>query len=349
MVRELIAPAPNQITWREVARPPLKPHEICVRCHYGAAKHGTEMSLFSGKASPRGGYDNTLRLHRPELPGVNYPVRLGNIMVGEVIEVGSAVSQHRVGDTVFHYGSFAEEHVWPETARRLPSHVPWQAAVCLDPADFAIGALRDGHVRIGDAVAVFGMGAIGLLVVQLAKLAGAAPVIAVDPIPARRTLAKSVGADLVIDPTVEDTGIVIKQATGNRGADVCIEYSGSHHALQAALRGVAYLGKVVAGAWPGAYPSGLDLGAEAHMNRPSIIFSRACSEPNPDHPNWNEERIFEVAWRYLSSGALQTVPLVQPVVDFDELLTVYPKIATTPHEIIKLGVRFPHASRSARS
>lgn len=346
MVRELIAPAPNQIAWREVASRLLQPNEIRVRSHYGAAKHGTEMSLFKGTASPRGGYDKTLRLHRPELPGVNYPVRLGNIIVGEVVEVGSEVTQHQVGDMVFSYGSFAQEQVWPETVRRLPPNVPWQAAVCLDPTDFAIGALRDGNVRIGDAVAVFGMGAIGLLVVQLAKLAGAYPVIAVDPLAPRRSLAKACGADHVIDPTAADAGLSIKEVTHSRGADVCIEYSGSHHALQAALRGVAYLGKVVAGAWPGAYPAGLDLGAEAHMNRPSIIFSRACSEPNPDYPNWDEERIFEVAWRYLSSGALQTVPLVQPIVDFDDLLTAYPQIATKPHEIIKLGVRFPlHAQR----
>ena len=341
MVRELIAPAPNQIAWREVAPRPLQPNEIRVRSLYGAAKHGTEMSLFKGTASPRGGYDKSLRLHRPELPGVNYPVRLGNIIVGEVVEAGSAVTQHRVGDMVFGYGSFAQEQLWPETVRRLPPNVPWQAAVCLDPTDFAIGALRDGNVRIGDAVAVFGMGAIGLLVVQLAKLAGAHPVIAVDPLAPRRALAKACGADQVIDPTAVDAGLSIKEATQSRGADVCIEYSGSHHALQAALRGVAYLGKVVAGAWPGAYPAGLDLGAEAHMNRPSIVFSRACSEPNPDYPNWDEERIFEVAWRYLSSGALQTVPLVQPIVDFDDLLTAYPQIATKPHEIIKLGVRFP--------
>jgi threonine dehydrogenase-like Zn-dependent dehydrogenase len=345
MVRELIAPAPSQIAWREVPRAALQPHQIRVLSHYGAAKHGTEMSLFKGTASPRGGYDKQLHLHRPELPGVNYPVRLGNIIVGQVVEIGRDVTEHRVGDMVFNYGSFAQEHIWPESVRRLPPNVPWQAAVCLDPADFAIGALRDGHVRLGDAVAVFGMGAIGLLVVQLAKLAGAFPVIAVDPLASRRALAKSCGADQVIDPTAVDTGLAIKELTASRGADVCIEYSGSHHALQAALRGVAYLGKVVAGAWPGAYPAGLDFGAEAHMNRPSIIFSRACSEPNPDHPNWNEERIFEVAWRYLSSGALQTVPLIQPIVDFDDLITVYPQIATKPHEIIKLGVRFPLNTR----
>ena len=79
------------------------------------------------------------------------------------------------------------------------------------------------------------------------------------------------------------------------------------------------------------------------MNRPKIIFSRACSEPNPDYPNWDEARLFDVAWRLLASGALITEPIVHPVVDFADLLTEYPKIATHPQESIKLGVRFAHA------
>src|SRR5437868_2431926 len=120
MVRELIAPAPSQVSWREVSPAPSQPQQIRVRSRYGAAKHGTEMSLFKGTASPRGGYDKTLHLHRPEIPGVNYPVPLGNIIVGEVIEVGSEVTEHKVGDMVFNYGSFAEEHVWPQSVRRLP-------------------------------------------------------------------------------------------------------------------------------------------------------------------------------------------------------------------------------------
>ena len=277
----------------------------------------------------------------PEQSGVRYPVALGNICVGEVTEVGAGVPALAVGERVFRYGSLREEHVWPaDSVRRLPDGVPWQAAVCLDPADFALGAVRDGHVRIGDAVAVFGLGAIGLLAIQLARLAGAYPVIGVDPIPLRRAAAEECGVDLLLDPTACDAGLEIKRATGKRGADVCIEYSGSHLALQAALRGVAYLGTVVAGAWPGSYPAGLDFGAEAHMNRPRIVFSRACSEPNPDHPNWDEQRIFEVCWRLLRDGALKCEPIVQPVVAFDDLLVEYPKIATHPHENIKLGVRF---------
>jgi threonine dehydrogenase-like Zn-dependent dehydrogenase len=343
MVRELIAPAANQVAWREVEPPALQPHQVRVLSGHGAAKHGTEMALYRGYAGPRGRYAADLRLFRTDRAGVAYPVALGNMVVGKVVEVGADVDRLKVGDTVFNYGSFREEHVWPDTVRQLPDGVPWQAAVCLDPADFALGALRDGHVRIGDAVAVFGMGAIGLLAVQLAVQAGAYPVIALDPLAQRRDLALAVGAHQALDPSTCDAGLEIKLLTGKRGADVCIEYSGSHLALQAALRGVAYLGTVVAGAWPGAYPAGLDFGAEAHMNRPHIVFSRACSEPNPDYPNWDEERIFAVVWRLLAEGRLETVALVQPVVNFEDLLEAYPRIVTEPHNFLKLGVRFPGA------
>jgi len=340
MPRELIAAAEGQVAFREYESPPLQVGQVRVRSLFGAAKHGTEMALFKGYSAHRGRFDQEYKVFTRERLRERYPIPLGNMCVGEVVETWPGVTLLRKGDVVFSHGSFCEEHVWPDTVRRLPEDVPWQAAVCLDPADFALGAVRDGHVRIGDAVAVFGMGAIGLMVVQCAKLAGAYPVIAVEPLELRRQVALECGAGVVLDPTACDAGLEIKKATGKRGADVCIEYSGSHLALEAALRGVAYGGTVVAGAFPPVYPSGLDLGAEAHLNRPHIVFSRACSEPNPDHPNWDEERIFDVAWRLLSERVLKSVPIVRPIVDFDDLVQDYPKIGTCPGENVKLGVRF---------
>ena len=342
MPRELIAPTRERVAFRDYEREPLASDQVRVRSRFGAAKHGTEMAFYKGYGNPRGRYDDELRIFTHDSGGMeHYPAVLGNMCIGEVIEVGSAVADRRLGDRVFAHGGFRQEHVWPaDRVRVLPDGVSWQAATCLDPVDFALGAVRDGHVRIGDAVAVFGMGAIGLMALQLARLAGARPVIAVDPIPLRREVARELGADLTFDPTACDAGKEIRLATARRGADVCIEYSGHHGGLQAALRGVCYLGTVVAGAFPGAYPAGLDLGAEAHFNRPSIVFSRACSEPNPEYPNWDEQRLFEISWRLLSDGSLSCDPVVQPVVAFDDLLTEYPKIATAPEENVKLGVRF---------
>ena len=341
MPRELIAPAQMEVAFRQYESQPLAPDQVRVRSRFGAAKHGSEMAMFQGYAGHRGDYDSKLRLFTQDRKMVKYPGGLGNMCVGDVVEVGADVQDFRVGERVVSHGSFREEHVWAAArVRKLPDGVPWQAAVCLDPADFALGAVRDGHIRIGDAVAVFGMGAIGLFVLQFAKLTGAFPVIAVDPIELRRDVALECGADLVLDPTSCDAGMEIKLATAGRGADVCVDYSGHFSALQAALRGVAYLGTVVAGAWPASYPAGFDLGAEAHFNRPTIVFSRACSEPNPEYPNWDESRLFEVVWRLLCNGSLKAEPVVQPVVPFDDLLKAYPKIATAPQENVKLGVYF---------
>ncbi len=284
MTRELVVTAKETLAFREVEPRALQAHEVRVRMQFAAAKHGTEMAFYKGYAAPRGAYDAEYQVFMNQQEGVRYPFRLGNIGVGEVIETGAEVTRLHKGDRVFNFGSFSEEHIWPDTVWALPDGVPWQAATCLDPADFALGAVRDGHVRIGDAVAVFGMGAIGLMALQIAKLAGAYPVIAVDPLPLRRQVAQECGADFVLNPAECDAGLEIKKATHKRGADVCIEYSGSAAGLQAAIRGVAYEGTVVAGAFPPAYPAGVDFGAEAHMNRPRIIFSQRVQRTQPGLP-----------------------------------------------------------------
>ncbi|KKL84828.1 hypothetical protein LCGC14_1960850, partial [marine sediment metagenome] len=224
--------------------------------------------------------------------------------------------------------------------RQISPELSSASAVCLDPADFALGAIRDGHVRLGDAVVVFGTGAIGLMAVQLAKLAGASLVIAVEPLPNRLAIAGRVGADLMLDPAGCDVGLEIKKATAGRGADVAIDYSGAWQALQAALRGLAYGGTVVAGAFPPAHEAGLDLGAEAHLNLPSIVFSRSCSAPNRDHPRWDERRILDVCLALLEAGTISGDEVVTPVVKFEDLPEEYPRIVTEPDEYVKLGATY---------
>ena len=114
MPRELIAPAKEQVAFHEYERPALQPLQVRVRSLFGAAKHGTEMALYRGYAATRGGYDPEYKVFTTERPGVNYPVHLGNMCVGEIIEVTPGVTKVQVGDIVFNYGSFREEHVWQE-------------------------------------------------------------------------------------------------------------------------------------------------------------------------------------------------------------------------------------------
>lgn len=341
--RKLWAISAEQLEIREHELTELGQGQVLVKSEYGAAKHGSEMASLKGYDRRRGRFDKDLRLHIPkeESGEAARPLSLGNMFVGTVTELGPGVTNLTEGECVLGYGPFQEVHVVRGSeCWKMPEGLSWKSAVCLDPANFAMAAVRDGQVRIGDAVAVFGMGAIGLMVLQLAKLSGVEPVIAVEPLPNRRRVAKASGADLILDPVECDPGIEIKKATGGRGVDVAIDYSGSVQALQTAFRSVAFGGNVVAGAYPGPYGPGLDLGAEAHFNIPNMIFSRACSEPNREHPRWNERRIYATCWRLIVEKKLSGDHIVSPIVPFEDLVAEYPKIASDPGANIKLGTVF---------
>ena len=322
MPKRLLCVAPHTLEWRDYEDPELAAGQVRVRTAFAAAKHGTEMVFF--------------KAYRPGQFG--FPAGAGNMLVGPVTEVGPEVEALAVGDRVCVYSGFRE--TWTGAADRcwvLPDGMSWKSAVCLDPADFAFCAVRDGHVRVGDAVAVFGLGAIGLMAVQIARLAGARPVVAADPLPNRRAVAEQLGADLVLDPMACDAPAEIKTLTDGRGVDVAIEYSGAVAALNDAVNATAYGGTIVAGAFPPPYGPGLDFGRAAHLNNLSIVFSRSCSSPQRDHPRWTERRVFDACWRLLAEGGLTGELIVRPVVPFDDLATEYPRIATEPNDFIKLG------------
>ena len=212
--------------------------------------------------------------------------------------------------------------------------------MCYDPAQFALGGIRDGQVRVGDNVVISGLGAIGLLAAQFARLAGAAMVIVCDPIEKRRNVALENGADLALDSSSVDVGFEIKKATGKRGADVVIETSGNYHALQQAIRGVAYNGNVAVVGWYHECLGGLNLGREAHFNQPNIIISRACSEPNREYPRWSFERICNTCWDMLAKGLLKCENIVDPVVPIDKAAETYMSIDRNPSSSVKMGVEF---------
>jgi threonine dehydrogenase-like Zn-dependent dehydrogenase len=121
---------------------------------------------------------------------------------------------------------------------------------------------------------------------------------------------------------------------------VAIEYSGTSQALQGALRGVAYGGTVVCGAFPPPYGAGLDLGAEAHVNVPQLVFSRACSEPHRDHPRWTNQRIYDACFSMITRGKVTGLGIVSDPVPFESALDAFAAMAEDASKTIKIGVCF---------
>jgi threonine dehydrogenase-like Zn-dependent dehydrogenase len=350
MPRQLVAVAPRKAALVDYDEPEIGSRQIRVRVEYASPKHGSEIGVFRGEDPFVADlFDEDWRLFvarkdaRITRDGEG-PV-LGNQWVGIVVEKGEDVRRFSVGDRVCGYGGIRETQVLDADTEPfllpVPEGMPWKSALCLDPAQFALGGIRDGRVRLGDRVAVFGLGAIGAIAAQMARVAGADYVAVIDPIQKRRDAAVAAGADAAFDPTSEDVGLELKRATSRTGVDTAIETSGNEQALQQALRGLGYGGTIAFVGWARAFSGTLDLGREAHFNNANLVFSRASSEPSRDHPRWNRRRIAATCWNLLTSNRIDCQRIIDPVIPFPESPDAYEEyVDRNPQKSIKLGITF---------
>ncbi|MFN3658278.1 MAG: NAD(P)-dependent alcohol dehydrogenase [Pseudolabrys sp.] len=111
-----------------------------------------------------------------------------------------------------------------------------QVLMCPDIMSTGFSGAERGQVKIGDVVAVFAQGPIGLCATAGARLMGATTIIGVDAVPARMDIARKMGADHVVDFTKTDPVDEIMRLTDGRGVDVAIEALGRQETFEAALR-----------------------------------------------------------------------------------------------------------------
>ncbi|MGN8646614.1 zinc-dependent alcohol dehydrogenase [Gracilibacillus sp. HCP3S3_G5_1] len=349
-MKTLVATKPRVAELVTLSERTIEENEVKIKVEFSAPKHGTEVVDFRGLTPfMEEEFSEEWRMFMPRQDqsqkGIVFgEFQLGNMVVGEIIEVGNKVEGYAIGERVCTYGPISEtvivNAVDNHRLLKMPKDAKWQNAVCYDPAQFALGAVRDGNVRAGDYVVVSGLGAIGQIAIQLVKKAGASFVVAVDPIERRREIAKEHGADLCLDPTSCDIGYEIKKHTNKIGADVYIETSGIGSALQDALRAIGYGGTISYIAFAKPFPEGLNFGREAHFNNANIVFSRAASEPNPDYPRWDRKRIEKTCWQLLMNGYLNCEKIIDPIVHFEESAEAYMKyVDQSPNLSIKLGVK----------
>ncbi|MCA1247951.1 NAD(P)-dependent alcohol dehydrogenase [Massilia sp. MS-15] len=151
---------------------------------------------------------------------------------------GHAIGGWRFGNTID--GCQAEYVLVPFAMANL-APVPdglsdEQVLMCPDIMSTGFGGAENGAIRIGDTVAVFAQGPIGLCATAGARLRGASRIIAVDSLPERLEMARRLGADHVIDYRSTDPVEAILELTGGQGADVTIEALGTQQTFESCLR-----------------------------------------------------------------------------------------------------------------
>ncbi len=343
-MKEFVVTAPRQIQFREYEERPLKPDEVRLRAVVSGIKHGTEMALYRGKTPFLDrAFDRDLRLFLPRETDANfYPINLGSWLVGEVIEVGTEVMRFKVGDLAHGEMAHRPTNVRPESALfPLRTGMKPEHALFTDPAIFALTAVHDAQLKVGDHVAIFGMGALGLLALQIARMNGAERIIAVDMLENRLAMAQQLGADLTLNPSQGDVALAIKEQTGKKGVDVAIEISGAYPALQAAIRCIQPGGVIVTASYYSGSPQ-VELGAEWHHNRPTLISSMPVwGMPHRCAPLWDLRRVEQTALRLIESERLQVAPLISKRFRYEDAAQAYQFIDEHPQDTLKTLLDYP--------
>ncbi len=342
---------------------PLLPNEVRIQTEYASGKHGTTMHMMDGRNQQGLRWDDEKRIYLPSDEPDPDPVpdsKVGTSGVGLIIETGAAVRDWQVGDRVFGFMDVSEtniitvdrpaDFIWPGFAQPSPWLI-WElgdldplTALCFEPAYVAVNSVRDSNLRFGDAVAVVGLGAIGLLTVKVAALAGADAIFAVDPIARRRELALDYGAHHVIDPFAVDAALEIKELTGGAGVDVAIEISGvGYAALNTAIRAARFGGTVCqAGAIAG-NAAELWLGREFLTNSLKMVVPRgngAMEFAPSDYPLWDQYRVFDAIVSMMKQDKLTVPGLIDPLVSIEEFPETFEMVKHSPSDVVKYGVRF---------
>lgn len=237
---------PHNISVREYSLSKLNANELLIKVA-ACGVCGTDFHIFEGNAPAKA------------------PVILGHEYVGEVVELGKDIKDYNIGDRVainpnIHCGyceycrkgkinlclnlkalgvtvngGFSEYSIVPITqAHILPKNFPFNVAAFSEPLSCCVHGNNQASIKVGDTVAIVGTGPIGLLMLQLARLSGAAKTYAIDLSVQKRNIALRLKADHALSPDSADFITEFNDLT-HGGADVVIECVGSEAAAKTAL------------------------------------------------------------------------------------------------------------------
>jgi 2-desacetyl-2-hydroxyethyl bacteriochlorophyllide A dehydrogenase len=335
---------PRQVEVMHTPRALVPRGHVRIRTLYSGISAGTELTLYRG-TNPHldRRWDPDRRLFVDEAAVSAYPNTVwGYSEVGEVVELGADTDPTLLGATVWGLWSHSGEVVLPVEkieGRVLPAGLDPLAGTFARVGAVALNAVLAADVHIGETVAVFGQGVLGLIATQLAIGSGA-QVVAVDGIAARRDQAAAFGAAHVLDPVGDDVGERIKELTDGKGADVCIEISGSYRALHEAVRGCAVGGRVVAAGFYQGDGLGLRLGEEFHHNRVQLVSSQISSAPLALAQRWSPERMHRTVIELVAAGRVDVLSLVSHVVPAPLAADAYALLDADPASALQVVLDF---------
>lgn len=317
---------PQDLRVEEVPERKLESNEVRIKVKY-CGVCGTDIHIYNGDG---GSFE------------VNPPLIPGHEFSGIVQEVGSQVKDFQAGDKVSadpndmcgecyfcknamqHFctnnmgigttvdGGFAEYVIMREKqVYKVPAHLSYIEAAMAEPMSCCLHGIDLCHIKAGDTVLVMGGGPIGVIMLQLAKNAGASKVILSEPVEEKRSLALKLGADLTVNPIEEDVEKFL--ASNCKNVDVVIECVGNIHTQQDAIR--------FAGKGATVMYFGLASPEEGFPIKPDDIFKKELHITS----SFINPYTFERAIQVLASGRIDVESIITNIVPIENITDVFTK------------------------
>ncbi|MDA0841177.1 MAG: zinc-binding alcohol dehydrogenase [Planctomycetota bacterium] len=311
--------------------PKLNDNQVLVRCTVSHISTGTESFCF------RGEFDEGTTWAR----WVKYPFSPGYSTVGEVIEMGSAVTKLKAGDRVQSSSTHAQYHVLNESAAQpVPDSISDEVAGWAILATTTQTALRRAQLVMGDTAVVIGLGPLGQLVTRYLRSVGLSRILAIDTVAHRLALATSGGATDVFMGSAADAKEFVVDACDGKLADVVFDVTGHWAVLPLALPLARDFGKVVLlGDSP--TPSKQHLTQDVLGRQVTLIGTHSTKLP-PDQAHWTLAKQIQLFYEYVTRGVFKTDGLITHRYRPEEAPEVYQKLQTNRTDT--LGVLFDWAS-----
>ena len=333
--RSLWFEAPGRVALREEPLPEPAAGEARVKTIASAISPGTEMLIYRGEFPEGMAADAGIAALGGALA---YPLKYGYSTVGQVEALGAGVAPGWLGRLVFAFQPHESHFTAPVDALLpIPAGIAPEDALFLPNTETAVNFLLDGAPLIGEQVAVFGQGVVGLLTTALLARLPLASLITFDRFANRRAASLAMGARASLDPAEAGEPSRLRALLGGDafdGADLVYELSGAPAALDQAIAAAGFSGRIVVGSWYGRKRADLDLGGRFHRARIRLISSQVSTLTPELHGRWTKARRMGVAWERLRE--LHPSQLITHRYPFARAAEAYAQVDLRPAETLQV-------------
>ena len=265
-----------------------------------------------------------------------FPMYPGYSNAGIVAFTGSKSSKVTVGDRVVSRKPHASYVTAEETdVLKIPEGLSFEKSSFFALGSIALQAVRKAHIEIGESVLVLGQGLIGNLALQLSKISGGMPLIAVDMFDFRLKISKDCGADYILNPKRNSLIEDVMEITEGKGADVVIEATGNPNAVSTALKLAGRFGRVVLlGSTRGV--SEVNFYSEVHKKGVTIIGAHESVRPRYEsiHGWWTQKDDSLLILKLLSRGLLKVEDLITAKMNYKEAAKAYDMLINSKEDTL---------------